>query len=64
MDKLNTFLLNSERRLQVERRRFHYSIYIPERRSGFERRSSIRWFESATGNEMFLKWNSSTNCVG
>jgi hypothetical protein len=36
-----------ERRLRVERRRFRYSVYIPERRKGIERRLSIQWLQAA-----------------
>jgi hypothetical protein len=32
---------NAERRLGIERRVFSYTLHIPERRSGKERRSSL-----------------------
>lgn len=37
---------NSERRLGVERRNFLYSVYIPERRSGRDRRNNFKDHES------------------
>jgi len=51
--KANIQLKKNERRLKVERRRFHYSEYIPERRSGRERRIPVRWLLPA-GLENFV----------
>ena len=38
-------LFFKENRLSLERRQFQYSKHIPERRSGSERRQSIRLFK-------------------
>ncbi|MEJ2154990.1 MAG: hypothetical protein P8X96_06625 [Desulfobacteraceae bacterium] len=38
---------NDERRFSYERRQFHYSKYIPERRTGQERRVLAKQFQLA-----------------
>ena len=38
---------NDERRFSFDRRQFHYSMHIPERRSGIERRNIADRFKNA-----------------
>jgi hypothetical protein len=47
---------NNERRVRLERRRFHYSMYIPERRSGRERRNTALWLRPAEQEKFVPNW--------
>jgi hypothetical protein len=46
---------NGENRLGIDRRRFSYSDYYPERRSGIDRRQSVLCSESFLRNIHILK---------
>lgn len=54
--KLEIHPKDNERRFRFERRRFHYSLYIPERRSGRERRHTALWLRPAEQVSFVPNW--------